>query len=211
MGSRAEFARADVNVSLLVDEVLGGLNAVLVSAGIPDAAKETLALNPLTPCTTISVETVQAARALAGRVVSEKSGGAAMRHALASRQVSVSGYLERRLFIPAVVGRISFPATVSANADAATLCAAPCFWTNSPSSPKVFPTDAEQQQTLIILLRPMRLYLLHDQVPNLRKRLNGMLTKQSLQSCQTKLLLFLVDYFRNAICEQQEQVTGENN
>ena len=65
----------DVNVSLLVDEVLGGLNATLVSAGMPDAAKETLALNPLTPCTTISVETVQAARALAGKVVSEKSGG----------------------------------------------------------------------------------------------------------------------------------------
>src|SRR6516165_9434947 len=68
-------------------------------------------------------------------------------------------------------------------------------------------TDAEQQQTLVILLHSVLPYFSHDQFPNLRQGLCCEFAQQLLQSCQTKLLVPLVDHFCDAIRDQQEHVT----
>ena len=69
-------------------------------------------------------------------------------------------------------------------------------------------TNSDQKQGLVILLQAVLTYLLHDQLPNVRQGLYGVLRQQLFQASQSKLFVALVGYFRNAVRQHQEQIAS---
>ena len=55
--------------------------------------------------------------------------------------------------------------------------------------------NSDQEQGLVILLQTVLVYLLHDQLPNVRQGLCGVLRQQLFQAGQSKLFVPLVGYF----------------
>jgi hypothetical protein len=66
--------------------------------------------------------------------------------------------------------------------------------------------NAQQEQTLVILLQTVLSHLLHDEIPNLRQGSGSVLRQQLLQACQAKFFISGVGYFRYAIGNHQEEI-----
>jgi hypothetical protein len=65
---------------------------------------------------------------------------------------------------------------------------------------------AQQEQTLVILLRTILSDLAHDEIPNLRQGSGSVLCKQLLQAGQSKFLIFGIGHFRYAVGNHQEEI-----
>src|ERR1051326_146767 len=66
--------------------------------------------------------------------------------------------------------------------------------------------DAEEQQCLVVLLRAVPFDFAHDQLPELRKWLPGVVREQQLESIETKFFVVRVGYFRDPIGHHQKQI-----
>jgi len=67
-------------------------------------------------------------------------------------------------------------------------------------------TNSDQKQGLVILLQTVLVYLLDDQLPNVRQGLCGVFGQQLFYASQSKLFVPLVGYLRYAIRQHHEQI-----
>jgi hypothetical protein len=68
------------------------------------------------------------------------------------------------------------------------------------------PSNSDQKQSLVILLRTVLTYLLQDQLTNVRQWLCSILRQQLRQAGQSKVFVSVVGDFGYAVGEHQEQI-----
>ena len=66
--------------------------------------------------------------------------------------------------------------------------------------------DADEQQCLVVLLYAVPFDFTHDQLPELREWLAGVVPEQLLEAIETEFVIFRVGYFRDPVRHHQKQI-----
>ena len=87
---------------------------------------------------------------------------------------------------------------------AAFVCPAPLWSSGRERDSRV--QNAQQEQTLVILLQTISSHLANDEIPNLRQGSGSVLRQQLLQAGQAKFFVSGIGHFRYAVGKHQKQI-----